>query len=239
MSRTIPLKGGFVACVDEADYDWLSAYDWRVLGTRWKYAVTYIPTMVGKSGRPRPVHMHRLIMNVVEAGRSVYVDHTNGDGLDNRRENLRITDNKGNQGNRHAKHLGTSCYRGVVESRGGWMARIRVDRKLKYIGTFDTEEDAALGYDVAARLHFGEFANLNLPARIGDHAEFFLTRFVVHPHGTRVYRKSGMPYGSGVSPRGDKWRAIAYENGRQKHIGYFPTMEEAIAARNDYLKIRR
>jgi hypothetical protein len=47
-----------------------------------------------------------------------------------------------------------------VSEGGGELDGVRINR---YVGTYDTEEDAARAYDEAARLHFEEFARLNFP----------------------------------------------------------------------------
>lgn len=233
MAKTIPLTRGYVTTVDDKDYEELSCYKWRAVGSRWVYAVTTIPGVVGKSGRPKPTGMHRLILGIVEESYKVYGDHINGDTLDNRRCNLRITDNKGNQGNRHRPHStsATSTYRGVVWNKpaGKWSARIKIDRHLRYIGSFESEDDAALAYDCAARSHFGEFAALNLPERLDEHTALLLGPL----NGPK------RSYGLGVSGRDGRWRAYVYADGKQKHIGWFPTKDEALEARKQYLNARR
>ena len=77
MSKQIPLSQGKFAAVDDADYDWLAkhkwTYDYKGYAMRRSANVT--------------IYMHRVVLN---ASGPVMVDHVNGDGLDNRRENLRI-----------------------------------------------------------------------------------------------------------------------------------------------------
>jgi hypothetical protein len=227
VSRTIPLTRGFVTLVDEQDYEWLSQYSWHAAGTMpWIYAETERPD-------GNRVLMHRLLLDIVDKPSRVYGDHINGDGLDNRRRNLRVTDNKGNQGNRRGGVVGSvSKYRGVVYGKksGKWLARLRVNRQLQHIGSFDNEEDAALAYDVVARLHFGEFWSLNLPERKQEHVSFFLDNFV--PRTTLDPCRD-----VGVSEKiPGRWRAYVSEKGKHKHIGYYPSREEAKAARLEYLE---
>lgn len=116
--------------------------------------------------------LHRLIMSRVlgrELKRSEIVDHINHNGLDNRRENLRIVTHSQNMQNSRTKARGgkASIYKGVTLTRSGrWLTYIGSARgkvKREYLGRYDTEEEAALAYDKKAKELFGEYANLNFP----------------------------------------------------------------------------
>lgn len=121
------------------------------------------------------IAMHRVILER-KIGRSLLskeqVDHINGDGLDNRRSNLRIASSTQNHHNckKLDSLLGkptTSEYKGVrwEPDRKKWRADIRIDGKKVYLGRFDVEIDAANAYDQVANTIFGEFARLNDPRR--------------------------------------------------------------------------
>lgn len=105
-------------------------------------------------------YLHRLIMN---ASGSVQVDHINGDGTDNRRNNLRIATPSQNMANTGKHSHNKSGYKGVSKrkDRDKWRAQITKDRKVYWLGDFDNEVDAAIAYDVAASKHHGDFAYLN------------------------------------------------------------------------------
>lgn len=92
----------------------------------------------------------------------LYIDHRNGNGLDNRRDNLRRATMSQNIANQFPRG-GSSKYKGVCRSKrsGGWLAQICVNRKSIYLGRFGTEEEAARAYDVKAKEVWGEFARLN------------------------------------------------------------------------------
>ena len=102
--------------------------------------------------------MHRVILSL-EQGDSA-VDHKNGDGLDNRKTNLRLATPSQNNMNKLGRRGSTSKYKGVSLCGGGskkWRARIKHDS----LGRFENEVEAALAYDEKAQQIFGEFAKLN------------------------------------------------------------------------------
>jgi len=96
------------------------------------------------------------------------VDHVNGDGLDNRRSNLRIVRPGQNQYNSHTVRKGTSKYKGVTFHKRlkKWQASIRKQGKATHLGTFEHEVDAAVAYDKAALKLFKGFAHPNFPRRL-------------------------------------------------------------------------
>jgi hypothetical protein len=120
------------------------------------------------TGNRPAIPMHRMLL---DAPKGFFVDHINGDGLDNRRENLRLCTRSENAQNQKTQHRPkTSKYKGVNKLKyGGWLVRIGLHengkRVRKSIGCFpkDKEIEAAKAYDEAAVRYFGEFARLNFP----------------------------------------------------------------------------
>ena len=106
--------------------------------------------------------MHRVILN---APKGEFVDHINGDPLDNRRENLRLCTKSTNAMNMR-KHRGASQYKGVSKQKGHWRTQIWKDNKKIYSAMTSNERWAAMIYDLNAAALFGEYARLNFPDAI-------------------------------------------------------------------------
>lgn len=180
-----PLNENEIAYIDSADFDLVKDTVWRAeKGKYTTYAVHR--EWQGKGEKELRHYMHRIIAN---AGSDTEVDHIDGNGLNNRRSNLRITDKNGNMANRQKNARGTSRFKGVSRmSNGRWRAYIQVRKKLRQIGTFNDEELAAKAYDIAAREGFGEFARPNFPDMIFDKEEIMSQKSLptTHPNFRRV-----------------------------------------------------
>lgn len=162
--REIRLSDGEMAIVDDADFELISGFKWAP--HKHGNTVYALANKTRRGGaKPVTIRMHRLILGL-EAGDGIKVDHKNGNGLDNQRRNLRICTHSQNCCNSR-KHRGTtSKYKGVVwhKRTAKWHAQANFGgHGSKCLGVFDSEIDAALAYDHAAREHAGEFAKLNFP----------------------------------------------------------------------------
>lgn len=161
MTKTIPLSQGKVALVDDEDFEWLSQWKWYAhADRRTYYAVRSTPR--DENGRYTTVRMHRQIL---EAPLGIQVDHADSDGLNNQRANIRLCNNAENARNRRKRAQGTSSrFKGVSWSAlmGSWRARIRVNSQDYKLGFFTNETEAAQAYNVAALLHYGRFASVNI-----------------------------------------------------------------------------
>lgn len=154
--KTIPLTKGYSALVDDEDYE-------RVAAVKW-YASVHPRTIYAQrdchaNGKRTAVCLHRFIMS---APQGMWVDHINGDGLDNRKSNLRVCTPAENLRNQR-RPTGRSVFKGIsfdaVNKK--WRATIRVSGKRVFLGRFLDERSAAMAYDAAALLHHGAFACTN------------------------------------------------------------------------------
>jgi len=159
----IPLTQGKFALVDAADYERLACYSWQARscrhpgGEKW-YAKRDRYWGDRSAGQPLTIHMHQEVLGLDRQG--LRVDHINGDGLDNRRANLRVATQSQNLQNAK-RRANRSGFKGVQRSRVRWVARIKVAGRSQHLGCFDLVEDAARAYNRAALEHFGQFARIN------------------------------------------------------------------------------
>jgi hypothetical protein len=159
-TRTIPLTRGFVAIIDADDWDMVSRHKWAAQkGGNSVYARTSIR---GGDGKQYALLLHRLLL---KSERGTFVDHIDGDGLNNIRANLRACSHAENIRNSAVKtdKRKRSKFKGVGQcsGTGRWRASIEKDGSRLDLGTFDTEERAARAYDAASRLFHGRFSRNN------------------------------------------------------------------------------
>lgn len=151
----VELNHGLFALVDEHDLHTVQDLKWHATKRR-PCGLQYVGSSSLRSSGGGYIYMHRHILN---CDASTVVDHINGNGLDNRRSNLRVASSSGNNRNRRVSRLitKTSRFKGVHRCGKRWRAQV-ADRT---VGLFANEHDAAIAYDVAASMEFGEFALTN------------------------------------------------------------------------------
>lgn len=158
----IELTKGYVTAVDSADYERVAGHEWRANVHRRTDGSSRVYAMraVRCGGRTAQQMLHRFIMDT-PAGMDT--DHINGNGLDNRRSNLRVCTHGENMRNRRPQTGVSSAYKGVSwnKAAGKWLAQIRLGGKHKHLGLFTSEQDAAAAYDRAAQDLHGAYARTN------------------------------------------------------------------------------
>lgn len=156
--RKIPLTQNQFALVDDRDFEELSKYKWFAIKAEGQigwYAGRQITISPNKQ---KTIRMHQQILGFKKG------DHQNRNGLDNRRQNLRLCThqqncvNRGKRQNAKCKYKGVSCRKSRPSK---WRARITVNQKTIMLGCYKSEIEAARAYDRAAKKYFGEFACLN------------------------------------------------------------------------------
>ena len=154
-AKLIPLTQDKFAIVDAEDYDRLSEHKWHVMKcVRTEYAGSY------QDGKY--ILMHRVLLN---APHHRIVDHRDGNGLNNRKHNLRLCTHQENLYNQRPRLGGTSRFRGVCwrKTRRKYETKIQKNGKRYSLGYYHDETEAAVVYDIKAMELFGEFAYLNFP----------------------------------------------------------------------------
>lgn len=159
--KEIILTKGYVALVDDEDYEWLNQWKWHASIN--KSGIIYARRTEYPS--KKCILMHRFIMKINE--RNIFVDHHNRDGLNNQKSNLRIATPGQNNRNSKKQSNNNCYYKGVSQDkRNGnkiWIANATYNGKHLYLGAYSTPEQAARVHDKEAKELFGEFAYLNFP----------------------------------------------------------------------------
>lgn len=161
-TKTILLSRGLTTQVDSDVYEWASHFNWWASSNKCKnvYAVR-----LGSVREPTTVYLHKAILCPPEG---FCVDHIDRNSLNNLKSNLRVCTQQQNLWNVNDGY-GTSRYKGVhlVKRKTAlnkcWLSRIRTKDGRKYIGYYESEEEAAIAYDLRALTEHGEFACFNFP----------------------------------------------------------------------------
>lgn len=157
MTVEIVLTRGAVALIDDEDAASVSAFSWCLIDNgRQRYAMA------------RYCGKHFQLANwIMRPPPQLVVDHINGDGLDNRRCNLRICTQNENLQNRR-RRIDCIYPVGVDQgSDGAYSARITVDKQRHDLGKFLTTEEASAAYQAASVRLRGEFARTNYDDPLG------------------------------------------------------------------------
>lgn len=153
--KEIILSCGVKCFVDDNDYAELSKYKWHLEVNRTvKYAIRRPIT----NGKRHKVTMYSQIMSYPAST----IDHIDGNGLNNTRDNLRLATVQENCFNRKTQQNSRTGYKGVSYYKGKFMARITYSGTTLFLGLFDTKEEAARAYNRTATEYFGRFAHVNV-----------------------------------------------------------------------------
>lgn len=154
----ISLNAGKQCLIDDTDAEILKGYKLSFDG---RYAVAYRTR--------KKEYVHRLVVGIHATGKKIVVDHINGDRLDNRRSNLRITSASVNQINRRVPMSNLTGLKGVSfspETRSNcgrytylrkkpYVAEIKKEGHRYRLGRFESAEAAHAAYRKKAMELFG------------------------------------------------------------------------------------
>lgn len=235
MTREVPLTQGYIALVDDEDYELVTQ------GPKWSVFMGHsgglyaIRTIRNPAGLRTTQRMHSLLTGYAQT------DHRDGNGLNNTRGNLRCASTKENTRNRSLFSNNKSGFKGVSWHKRikKWQAGIRVNGKTTHIGYFDDLESAARAYDEVARRVFKEFATLNFPNPDENGVHDIRTTIHQSPPSEEVTtkrvgnnNKSGFKGVSWDNSR-KKWKAQIEINYKNKFLGRFSNKEDAARAYDD------
>lgn len=168
--KEIPLTKGYVALVDDEDFERVSEYKWhpKVVVKKGEVKRVYAYRNTQVDGVWTRQSMHTFILNLGSLGREIGADHRDHNGLNNQQKsNLRIATKTQNMQNMRKSSSSSSNFKGVEFTKrktpldNPWRARITLNHKKVQLGYFPDPLNAAAAYDMAAVKLFGEFAYTN------------------------------------------------------------------------------
>lgn len=151
----IPLRNGWKTIIDKEDEVKIAGY--KCHAYKKEDGRLYVKIHI----RGKVISLHRFLMNVTDP--KIDIDHRDGDGLNNRKSNLRPCTHSENLRNQKLSKANTSGFKGVLWEKRykKWFARLYVNKKHVYGPLVDCRIEAAMHYNNLAIKHYGEFAHLN------------------------------------------------------------------------------
>lgn len=146
--KEIQLNQSKLSLVDDEDFEGLLKMG------RWSYSEGYVQ----RKEKGETLRLHRFLLGMSKDDTRV-VDHINGDGLDNRKSNLRICTKFENSLNKRKHRDGRLKHKGIYQQKSGnYSAKIQIRGNDISLGTYKTQEEAGKVYERAEQELFGEFA---------------------------------------------------------------------------------
>jgi hypothetical protein len=155
--KTIKLKHGHEALVDDEDFEYLSQWNWSYCLKNYRESAR---RSTRTNGKFKTIYMHQMLLS---PRLGYMVDHKDGNALNNCKNNLRYATNSENLRNSKKHKVGTSAYKGVhwAKDKRKWVAVIADGNHRIKIGYYHEELIAALAYDIKAKEIYREFARTN------------------------------------------------------------------------------
>lgn len=140
--------GTMETVIDVEDFERVNAYDgkWYIMFDKTINGF-YVRINIKFDEEYITYLLHRIILNLTDS--KIQADHINRNTLDNIKDNLRAVSNRENQHNRGKQKNNTSGFQGVSwdKARGKWRASIKHRGKRRYLGLFDTPQEASAAYE--------------------------------------------------------------------------------------------
>lgn len=164
--QTTELTKGLKAIISDIDFEWVNQWKWYAkIGKKSFYA--YRNSRPDEHGKRKSLLMHRELFLRINPNSdpALDIDHMDGNGLNNQRENLRLATDSKQRHNQTIRRNNTSGFLGVTWNKavGKYSARVRLNWKRKHVGWFNCPIEAAKARDVSARELHGPFGTYNFP----------------------------------------------------------------------------
>jgi hypothetical protein len=164
MVKSITLTQGYIALVDDSDYELVRGYKWHVelrKSDNPEYRVIDVSTTTPRdvNGKQTQISLHSMILNP-KPGEAVY--HKDNDPLNNCRNNLCVSTQRAVTRHRRRHTNNRSGFKGVRKRYHKYHAEIWLQGKSVHLGSFSTATEAACAYNKAAIEHFGRDAHINI-----------------------------------------------------------------------------
>jgi hypothetical protein len=157
--KEVKLTQGYVALVDDEDFDRVSKCIWVPNPCRSRNTVYAQRNFYKEDGKRSTQSLHRFILGVTDS--KVEIDHKDNNGLNCQKYNMRVSTHSQNQANSTLRITNTSGLKGVYRySERKWKAQINFQGKKISLGYFNNKEEAKEVYNLAAVSMFGEFAKV-------------------------------------------------------------------------------
>ena len=218
----ITLTQGQYAIVDSADFDWLNQWRW----------FAYLSNGVWYAARGQMRKIVRMHSAILKPRKGLVCDHINGNGLDNRRKNLRAITPIHNTQNRKDSG-GVSEMKGVYPSfleKKPWRARITVNGKLISLGCFVLKEEAKAARVAAEIKYYGEYRRI-------EESPVITSGLLVTPRSSLQIRNTSGHSNISWDGLNNKWLVMMWDGKKSVNHGRFSAIEDAIHVR-DLLKSR-
>lgn len=217
--KEIKLDCGSIVLVDDEDYAYITTCYDLYINNHGYVQCKINDKYKGKKMGLFSMTLHKILVHPDKSGRSINVDHKDGNKLNNQKENLRVITHRQNMMNSKS-NAGKSKYKGVYKYKDDiWQVMIRQNDKNITLGTYLTEDAAGNCYNYYAKKYYGEFAWLNdAPYMERDEWE----KFRRDKNPSSKYR--------GVSFVNEKWKVQIWDGKRNIVVGNFDDEIEAARA---------
>ena len=226
--RLIALTQGYIAQVSRCDYEELSQWNWNPYKSTKGRKIVYAQRLANAGGKRKRVFMHKQIFPQWKE-----IDHIDGNGLNNTRNNLRDCLHAENGANRSYNSNNTSGYKGVFfHARDNyWFSSIGINGKYTWLGRSDDPIEAAKKYDMAALSAFGKYAVTNFPASNYDGVDLKKVFIVTGKQRNTKSKYKGVSW----NRKTNRWAAEGRHRGERFYLGSFaPTKDGEEEAAHAY-----